>query len=397
MKKLPSLTNSERSSAACPQRWLLRYGLGLRSTVTSPAIHVGSFVHAAIERLNNVGPRLWTRHSARLAIEQAKQQAITDAQAILAASSSMVAGLSDAEQSAIDCAAIACTIMDGYIARWRSDEDWVVHANEKAFEYRLRDPRTGKLAPTLAAGKIDRIIEKNGQFWIVETKTTALPVAEWVERNRRSPQVLTYAAAARHLGFPVVGVIFDLVNSKPSRRGSELAVLKDGSRLAKPSGLPYCTATEFRAAVMSVHGSLENGLATVDWYRETLLSLEHRDESGFWYHREACYFGPGEIDRVREEIFAASKRVAAWRKRIEKEDAKYDDPRSPDAIIGILSATVADFPREASLCWQYNRLCSYAPICSTHHPADLIPYGRSTSAYGHDELHSAEDASALDK
>lgn len=397
MKKLPSLTNSERSSAACPQRWLLRYGLGLRSPASSPAIQVGSFVHAAIERINQVGPNLWTRAAANQAIQKARLQSIEDARVILEASSVMLGSLTEATLLADECAATASKIMERYIALWRRDTDWKVHANEKAFEYRMRDPRTGKLAPTMSAGKIDRIIEKSGQFWIVETKTTSIPVAEWVERNRRSPQALTYAAAARHLGFPVVGVIYDLVNSKPGREATELAVLKDGKRLAKPSGLPYCSASEFRIAILNLHGSLEAGIGAVDWYADTLAALEHRDASGFWFHREACYFTEEEIDRAKVEIYAASKKVAAWRKRIAKEQARHTDPASPEAITAVLRETVDDFPREASLCWQYNRLCTYASLCSTHHPADLLPFGRSASAYGHDELHSAEDPSALDK
>ena len=46
-----SVTNSERSSAACPQRWLLKYGLALRPERRSRALDVGSFVHDGLERL----------------------------------------------------------------------------------------------------------------------------------------------------------------------------------------------------------------------------------------------------------------------------------------------------------------------------------------------------------
>jgi hypothetical protein len=49
--ELPLVTHSERQTAACPARWLMRYGLGLRRPELSPALYVGSLVHAGIEAL----------------------------------------------------------------------------------------------------------------------------------------------------------------------------------------------------------------------------------------------------------------------------------------------------------------------------------------------------------
>jgi hypothetical protein len=68
-----------------------------------------------------------------------------------------------------------------------------------------------------------------------------------------------------------------------------------------------------------------------------------------------------------------------------------------DVLLGTMQTLSSMFPREPSMCFQYNRLCSLAAICSSHHEDDLRPYTVSKAPGGHDELYSAEIDSALDQ
>lgn len=389
------ITNSERSTAACPQRWLLRYGLGLRSTETAPALFLGTLVHAGIEALSSPlstrnTPRTWSRFLAFDAMERAA--ATWREETEKSRSGFFAAPLSVEEVETLSHHILtAKRILEGYIARWRDDEDWKVVLNEEAFEVRLRKPRTRGRIPALFAGKVDRVIERGGRLWLVETKTSSVALSEWVERNRRTPQTASYAIALRERGVEVAGVIFDLVNSKPPKRAEDLEVLKDRSRLAKPPGLPYTTGSEFWQAVSMLGQTLDS----VDWYREKHRLLVDRDLSGFWYLRETVLFDDRDLLRTRAELEVSIRKIGAWRILVDRLRRSLDLEGDEEAI-EVLERTQTDFPRESSLCWQYNRLCSYAALCSSHRAEDLSRFRRSTSANGHDELTPNESDFSLE-
>lgn len=395
MKKRPTITNSERSTAACPQRWLLRYGLGLRPTETAPALFLGTLVHAAIEALSSPvstrnTPRAWSRFVAFTAIEQtasAWRVEVESHRSTFIGLPLSVEEVDDLSQQILT----AKRIVEAYMARWRDDEDWTIVLNEQAFEVRLRKPRTKGRIVASFAGKIDRVIERGGRLWLVETKTSAIALSEWVERNRRSPQTASYAIALREQGIEVAGVIFDLVNSRPAKRADDLEVLKDGSRLAKPPGLPYTTAHEFERAVSRLGQTLDS----VDWYREKHRLLVNRDLSGFWFLRETVLFDERDLLRTRAELEVSLRKIGGWRVLVDRL-RKALDLEGDEESVEVLERTATDFPREPSLCWQYNRLCTYAALCSSHRAEDLGRFRRSTSTNGHDELAPTESDFSLE-
>lgn len=392
------ITNSERSTAACPQRWLLRYGLGLRPTETAPALFLGTLVHAGIEALASTisganSPRAWSRFRAFAAIE--REAEVWRVETEKSRSTFFGASLSVEEVDALSTLVSAAKrLLEGYFARWRDDEDWTLVLNEKSFEVRLRKPRTRGRIPALFAGKVDRVIERGGRLWLVETKTSSVALSEWVERNRRNPQVASYALALREQGIEVAGVIFDLVNSKAPKSAEELEVLKDRSRLSKPAGLPHTTAAEFLRAVTMLGQTLDS----VDWYREKHRLLVDRDLSGFWFLRETILFDERDLLRSRSELEVSLRKIGSWRVLVDRLRANLgiDGLDGDEEMVEVLERTETDFPRESSLCWQYNRLCSYAALCSSHRAEDLLRFRRSTSANGHDELTPNESDFSLE-
>ena len=395
MKQTISITNSERSTAACPQRWLLRYGLGLRPLETSPALFIGSLVHAGIEGMSSTvaggnSPRAWSRFRALEAIQQTAakwRQETEEARSVF-----FGASLSpDEEQVLEQHVATAKRLVERYIATWKADEDWETIINEQAFEVRLRNPLTRGRISAAFAGKVDRVVRRGGRLWLVETKTSAIALAEWIERNRRNPQTASYAIALREQGVEIAGVIFDLVNSKAPKLADELEVLKDRSRLAKPAGLPFTTAGEFEKAITRLGQTLDS----VDWYRQKHDLLVDRDYSGFWFRRETVLFDERDLLRTRAELEVSVRKIGAWRTLVEKLKAALLLEGDEESI-EVLERTQTDFPREPSLCWQYNRLCTYAALCSSHRVEDLQRFRRSSSANGHDELTPTESDFSLE-
>lgn len=387
--ELPLVTHSERQTAACPARWLMRYGLGLRRPELSPALYVGSLVHAGIEALtaglahDQRRPQHWSLSSASTAIRR-------EAARWMQETVSMRGGiaLSDEELTQVDAMTWqADRLLRSYHDRYCAEADWLEIENELSFDVRLRQPVTYGRIPARLGGRIDRVVQRGGQLWIVETKTTSLPLAEWIERHRRSPQAATYAVALAAAGRPhIVGVIYDLIQSRPPKAAIDLEVVKAGSRLAKPSGLPWTTAGSFLGAVTA----LSQDLDSVDWYRDVHERLMERDQSGFWMRRETLRFEERELYRARVELETDLRRHARWRRLVETYQAPVVSAqlseRDAGTIAAILRGSVEDFPRQPSLCWQYNRLCSYAALCASHSAEDLSPYVMTGSSHGHDEL-----------
>jgi hypothetical protein len=90
--------------------------------------------------------------------------------------------------------------------------------------------------------------------------------------------------------------------------------------------------------------------------------------------------------------------IGKWRGIVSKASESID-PNMRQTSIGIeqiIRSVSSEFPRQPALCWQYNRLCSYASICSSQAAEDLHRFTTSRSAGGHDELHQESD-SALDQ
>lgn len=380
---MEGITNSERAAAACPQRWLLRYGLGLRPATYSRALYLGSLVHTGLETLFNG----WNLPQALDAIGEAANAELyhrgPDALGLLSPYIDPAA----VDELRRDTEA-ACALVRGYAKEWASVAgDWQIIANELAFTKAIRLPENPKRRSKFrVSGKVDKLARVNGRLWIIEHKTSAGSLAEWVEKNRRNPQALTYAyAIAEEFPEGVAGVIYDLVQSRPPKAAEDLAILKSGKALAKVAGLPWTTAAEFERAIAPLASEGADPLDGADWYRETLDALRERDRSGFWYRREAVPFEPAQVTRVNAELYHSAAKISDWRKTLEKA-AGEGGKVTPEAIPAILAEKGHEWPREASLCYQFNRLCAYASICASGSADDLHNFTISGAEGGHDEL-----------
>ena len=379
---MEGITNSERGTAACSHRWLLRYGLGLRPVAYARPLYLGTLVHCGLEALFDA----WDLIAALDAVD-------TAAELELAQRGPEALGWQSpyGDPAALDTlredTATARALVRNYAENWKGLGDWKILAAEKAFSEAIRLPENPKRRSKYrVAGKVDKVAEINGRIWIIEHKTSAGSLAEWSEKNRRNPQGLTYAVAlAEHYPQGVAGVIYDLVNSRPPKAAEALAILKSGKALAKVAGLPWTTAPEFEKAIGALADAGADPLDGAEWYRDTLAALRERDAAGFWFRREAIPFEPVQVARVNAELYHAAQTIGTWRKVIDKA-AGEGGQLAPEAIPAFLADKGHEWPREASLCYQFNRLCAYASICATGSAEDLAAFAISGSAGGHDEL-----------
>ena len=411
------ITNSERSAAACPQRWLLKYGLALRPEGRVRALDVGSFVHDGLEELfraqHDGSPYLLERALRRISLSRE-----AEIQRIESASSGghldpLAYGSQDDVDRVTEAASDAAKLVAGYAEHWKADQFELVR-NEGTVETPVMTPRGNASTRTRYTGKVDKVVRYRGRHFIVEHKSTTLALSEWHEKHRRSPQAMGYAIALRREGIEAEGVIYDLVQSKPPREWYDLAVLKDRSRLAKPKGLPWMTADGFFTAVRELHvdaaGSstdadpldIIQGIVSsakkpddVEWYLDAYRALLARDEDGFWYRREVELFEESALERTSEEIYHDATRIRRWKESTRPFRDRIiaaNDEQVADIVENALQLEGAAFPRQSSLCWQWNRLCPYASLCSSHSRHDVVGFRIERSADGHSELAIEEDA-----
>jgi hypothetical protein len=387
-----TITNSERASAACPQRWLLRYGFGLRPIGRTRVLDLGTLVHSGLE--GYFGPQEDRLGAAFSEIDRTHGNEL--ARALSAAETDRLNAAAYIDPSSLESlaedVATAKTLLVGYHERWK-DEPLDVIENERTLSARIRTTGKQRGAHRISySGKIDKVARINGRLFIIEHKTTS-STQDWIEKNRRSPQAVGYAYLLRENGIDVDGVVFDLVQSKPPKTPEALPVLKDGKRLAKTAGLPWTTADNFLRAIQDL-GALLTGhpgkLSDCEWYGETHEALRARDESGFWYRREVELFSEESIDRLGRELYSSGTKMRAWRDSILESSEKIREagtsPRLGEVVSEALYRHGSTFVREPSLCWQYNRLCSYASICLSWSPEDVIGFAVDLSKDGHSEL-----------
>jgi hypothetical protein len=182
------LTNSRmKAYRMCPRYHSLSYIEGWRPRVTAPALSFGTAFHTGMEAY-------WRGEEIPTAI-------LTD----------------DYESAKVNA------LVAGYQARWE-DEDrakYAMLAVEKEFEVPLIHPVTGEEHPhwTLA-GKIDLLIAEGDAIVLCDHKTSSEDISLGSTFWQRLPldtQILIYLYGARHLGFEVSKILWD-VAAKPRQR-----------------------------------------------------------------------------------------------------------------------------------------------------------------------------------
>lgn len=111
-----------------------------------------------------------------------------------------------------DVALLVDAAMGAYQERYPF-ETWKPVAVEHQFDVPILDPDTGKASAThRLSGKVDLIVEIDGELWVVEHKTSTATESADLERVGIDAQVLSYAdGIGIETGHDVTGVIYNVI------------------------------------------------------------------------------------------------------------------------------------------------------------------------------------------
>ena len=221
---------------------------------------------------------------------------------------------------------LARAMLKGY-ARQFPTERFRVLALEKEFLVPLVNPATGRASRKLMlAGKVDGLVQQDGQVWLLEHKTASVVDGDYLERLPMDLQVHLYALCAeRAWGFQVAGVLYN-------------PLLKIQLKQAQGE-----TEGEFEERRAALRAKSKTGKTSAK------RQMPESDED-FHERLLARYQDPGVF--MRQEVFICRSRLRELAREVW------------DLGQDILRARREDrFLRNTESCYRKDRRCAYVPLC----------------------------------
>lgn len=324
-----STSNTQRNAAACPRRWMTRYGLGFRPIETPLPLWRGIIWHAMMDHVwdpcDETNERLEEVIRKYRAPSGFKIQWYPDR---------------DAFEKVMD---LFERMLEDYRARWKDSEKFEVIATELEISHPTENPETGEPGPVYT-GKIDKLVrDRWGQLWIVDHKTTGRPASQWMAKHGESIQALTYGWLVwRSIDERPAGVVFDVASIQ--ERVDKWPKNRDGSWTRRiPAGIT-------RRAYDSIRDELK-----LDTVRRDRLERKIYDVDRF-FARHSTRFFPSEIESIGPELFSVASQIQEWRDKFEG---------LPDiSPLEKIRQHGWRWPRVTSLCRQFGRSCEFLDLCS---------------------------------
>lgn len=283
----------------CPRKYFYRYELGVVPAVAAKYFRIGDAIH--------LGRALW---ASGLPIEQAVGEA-------LARFGEAPAG-ANVYRWNVDRQVVQ-QMLTGYAWRYGADE-WAVLAVESTFDFRLRNPETGRAIATTHRGKIDGIIGLvDRRQAVYELKTTGESIADdskyWL-RLRGDPQISIYMLAAREMGFSPSVVIYDVIR-KPEIEPKQIPILdeagikvvldRSGARVHNKDG------TWKQAGSAAEGWELQTRPETPEEYGARLLK-DIGDRPEFYFARREVPRTEADLEEQRWELFFNAQHLREMRR-----------------------------------------------------------------------------------
>ena len=292
----------------CPRKYKNRYLDNLRPRERAEALSFGSVIHTAIElwyRSSNAESRL---RDVLAYIDDAFENRVVD-------SNQMVQWH------------LATAMIRGYAERYATEEFEVVEV-EKEFVGEIRNPDTGRKSQTFRiAGKVDGIVRCHDGLYLLEHKTASTIDANYLDKLWTDTQIALYCYYLRELGYPIVGVIYNvLLNSRLKQgkgetqeeyevRHAELAAKNKSGKSTAKRQMPE-TDDEFQARL-------------TEWYS--------RPEA---LHREFIYLSEDRLAMLQDEVWEITQQYLDARRR-------------------------GKWLLNTSNCFSYQRPCEYLAYCQS--------------------------------
>ena len=292
----------------CPRKYKHRYLDFLRPRERADALSFGSVIHGAIE--------LWYRSPA----DEDRLSAVLDW-----IDQQFPERVGDEDQKA--AWHLARAMFTGYAQRY-ADEDFEIVEVEKTFTGEIRNPDTGRPSQTFVmAGKADAIVQRPDGMYLLEHKTASTIDANYLDKLWTDTQIALYSHYLRQLGYPIVGVIYNVL-------------LK--CRLKQKAGE---TQREFEARRAELAAKNKSGRSTAQ--RQLPESdEEYQARLAEWYARREAFH--------REHIYLSEERLAMLQEEVWEITQQYLDARRRGKWL-----------LNTSNCFSYQRPCEYLPYCQS--------------------------------
>jgi RecB family exonuclease len=292
----------------CPRKYKNRYLDNLRPRKRAEALSFGSVIHTAIElwyRSQNAESRL---RDVLTYIDDAFENRVVD-------SNQMVQWH------------LATAMIRGYAERYAIEEFEVVEV-EKEFVGEIRNPDTGRQSQTFRiAGKVDGIVRCHDGLYLLEHKTASTVDANYLDKLWTDTQIALYCYYLRELGYPIVGVIYNVLLKSRLKQGkgetqeeyevrhAELAAKNKSGKSTAKRQMPE-TDEEFQARL-------------TEWYS--------RPEA---FHREFIYLSEDRLAMLQDEVWEITQQYLDARRR-------------------------GKWLLNTSNCFSYQRPCEYLAYCQS--------------------------------
>jgi RecB family exonuclease len=292
----------------CPRKYKNRYLDNLRPRERAEALSFGSVIHTAIElwyRSSNTESRL---RDVLAYIDDAFENRVVD-------SNQMVPWH------------LATAMIRGYAERYATEEFEIVEV-EKEFVGEIRNPDTGRQSQTFRiAGKVDGIVRCHDGLYLLEHKTASTIDASYLDKLWTDTQIALYCYYLRELGYPIVGVIYNVLLKSRLKQGkgetqeeyevrhAELAAKNKSGKSTAKRQMPE-TDEEFQARL-------------TEWYS--------RPET---FHREFIYLSEDRLAMLQDEVWEITQQYLDARRR-------------------------GKWLLNTSNCFSYQRPCEYLAYCQS--------------------------------
>jgi len=292
----------------CPRKYKNRYLDNLRPRERPDALSFGSVIHTAIElwyRSSNTESRL---RDVLAYIDDAFENRVVDSNLMIQWH-------------------LATAMIRGYAERYGTEEFEVVEV-EKEFVGEIRNPDTGRQSQTFRiAGKVDGIVRCHDGLYLLEHKTASTVDASYLDKLWTDTQIALYCYYLRELGYPIVGVIYNVLLKSRLKQGkgetqeeyevrhAELAAKNKSGKSTAKRQMPE-TDDEFQSRM-------------TEWYS--------RPEA---FHREFIYLSEDRLAMLQDEVWEITQQYLDARRR-------------------------GKWLLNTSNCFSYQRPCEYLAYCQS--------------------------------
>ena len=230
---------------------------------------------------------------------------------------------------------LARAMLTGY-ARCYAKERFRIVALEAPFSMSIRNPETGLSSRSFQlSGKVDGIVEEDGQYYLLEHKTTSTLDGSYLERLWLDMQISLYSHALERIhGVRIAGVIYNVLCKARLRQGTGETEAEFEARKA-----------ELLAKSKTGKSSAQRKLPETDEAFQERLLAKYADPTMF--HREVILFTPDQYAELETELWELTQQYLYARRR-------------------------NAFYRNTSQCFAYGRQCAYYPLCRANGAQHVI-------------------------